>query len=177
MYGLPNLTVDLWKDTLAKICNLKPEHISAYSLIIEEGTAFYTLHMKDKLNLPSEEEEREMDKLTKDLLGSGGYNQYEISNYSLEGRECEHNKVYWKLKEYIGVGSSSSSYIDGFRVVNNPDVKSYIEKIQKNESVEIDRYKNTKIMNFETYIFINDRDNIWLSLIIVKRIMYKNFVK
>ena len=163
MYGLPNLTVDLWKDTLAKICSLKPEHISAYSLIIEEGTAFYTLHMKDKLNLPSEEEEREMDKLTKDVLGSGGYHQYEISNYSLEGRECEHNKVYWKLKEYIGVGSSSSSYIDGFRIVNDSNVKNYIEKMQNNETVEVDRYKNTIKDEMEEYMFMGLRLNEGVS--------------
>ena len=81
MYGLPNLTVDLWKDTLTKICSLKPEHISAYSLIIEEGTAFYTLHMKDKLNLPCEEEEREMDKLTKDMLSKKRNTRLNLRNF------------------------------------------------------------------------------------------------
>ena len=77
MYGLPNLTVDLWKETLEKVCDLRPDHISAYSLIIEEGTAFYSLYNKNKLNLPSEDDERIMDKLTKDILKERGYHQYE----------------------------------------------------------------------------------------------------
>ena len=75
MYGLPNLTIELWKDTLNQICKLKPEHISAYSLIIEEGTAFYKMYENNKLNLPAEDEERIMDKLTKNILKENGYNK------------------------------------------------------------------------------------------------------
>ena len=157
MYGLPNLTVDIWRDTLEKICELKPEHISAYSLIIEEGTAFYKMYEKNLLNLPSEDEEREMDKLTKDFLKSKGYNQYEVSNYALKGKECEHNKVYWKTEEYIGIGSSSSSYIDNFRVSNITSVKGYINNINTNKTVEEERYKNTREDNIEEFIFMGLR--------------------
>lgn len=154
MYGLPNLTIQDWKNTLEKICELKPEHISAYSLIIEEGTAFYKLYEKDKLELPSEDDERVMDKLTKDILKSNGYHQYEISNFALSGKECEHNKVYWSLEEYIGVGSASSSYIDGYRLVNISNINDYIEKINNNISVVIDKYENSIEDEMEEFVFM-----------------------
>lgn len=157
MYGLPNLTIQEWRNTLEKICKLKPEHISAYSLIIEEGTAFYKLYEKDKLELPSEDEERIMDKMTKDILKDNGYHQYEISNFALYGKECEHNKVYWSLDEYIGVGSASSSYIDGYRFTNTSDINDYIEKISNNISVIIERYKNSIEDEMEEFVFMGLR--------------------
>ena len=157
MYGLPNLTIKDWKKTLEKICELKPEHISAYSLIIEEGTAFYKLYEKDKLELPSEDEERIMDKITKDILKANGYHQYEISNFALDGKECEHNKVYWSLDEYIGVGSASSSYIDGYRFANTSNINDYIEKISSNVSVVIDKYENSIEDEMEEFVFMGLR--------------------
>ena len=169
MYGLPNLSIENWKNTLEKICDLKPEHISAYSLIIEEGTAFYSLYEKDKLKLPNEEEERIMDKLTKEILNFNGYHQYEISNFALEGKECEHNKVYWSLDEYIGVGSSSSSYINGYRIVNITSINDYIKKINNNESVIAEKYKNSIEDEMEEFIFMGLRMVSGISLLKFKR--------
>ncbi len=157
MYGLPNLTIKDWENTLKRICDLKPEHISAYSLIIEEGTAFHNLYEKNILKLPSEDDERVMDKLTKEILKANGYHQYEISNFALEGKECEHNKVYWSLKEYIGVGSASSSYIDGSRFSNTTNINDYIEKINNNVSVVIDKYENSIEDEMEEFIFMGLR--------------------
>ena len=157
MYGLPNLTIKDWENTLERICDLKPEHISAYSLIIEEGTAFHNLYEKNILKLPSEEDERVMDKLTKEILKANGYHQYEISNFALEGKECEHNKVYWSLKEYIGVGSASSSYIDGSRFSNTTNINDYIEKINNNVSVVIDKYENSIKDEMEEFVFMGLR--------------------
>lgn len=157
MYGLPNLNIQDWKNTLESICELKPEHISAYSLIIEEGTAFYKLYEKDKLELPSEDEERVMDKITKDILKANGYHQYEISNFALDGKECEHNKVYWSLEEYIGVGSASSSYMDGYRFTNTSNINDYIEKISNNVSVVIDKYENSIEDEMEEFVFMGLR--------------------
>lgn len=157
MYGLPNLTIQDWKNTLENICELKPEHISAYSLIIEEGTAFYKLYEKDKLELPSEDDERIMDKITKDILKANGYHQYEISNFALDGEECEHNKVYWSLDEYIGVGSASSSYIDGYRFTNTSNINDYIEKISNNVSVVIDKHENSIEDEMEEFVFMGLR--------------------
>lgn len=157
MYGLPNLTIKDWENTLKRICDLKPEHISAYSLIIEEGTAFHNLYEKNILKLPSEDDERVMDKLTKEILKANGYHQYEISNFALEGKECEHNKVYWSLKEYIGVGSASSSYINGSRFSNTTNINDYIEKINNNVSVVIDKYENSIEDEMEEFIFMGLR--------------------
>ena len=157
MYGLPNLTIEVWKDTLEEICKLKPEHISAYSLIIEEGTVFYNLYEKDKLKLPSEDDERIMDKITKDILINNGYHQYEISNFSLKNRECEHNKVYWSLDEYIGVGSASSSYINGYRLTNESNIGEYIRRVKSNEDTVVDKYKNLREDEIEEFIFMGLR--------------------
>ena len=157
MYGLPNLTIEVWKDTLEEICKLKPEHISAYSLIIEEGTVFYNLYEKDKLKLPSEDDERIMDKMTKDILINNGYHQYEISNFSLKNRECEHNKVYWSLDEYIGVGSASSSYINGYRLTNESSIGEYIRRVKSNEDTVVDKYKNLREDEIEEFIFMGLR--------------------
>ena len=98
-----------------------------------------------------------MDKLTKDILKSNGYHQYEISNFALPGKECEHNKVYWSLEEYIGVGSASSSYIDGYRLVNTSNINDYIEKINNNISVVIDKYENTIEDEMEEFVFMGLR--------------------
>ena len=165
MYGLPNLTIENWKDTLEKICYLKPEHISAYSLIIEEGTAFYKLYEKDKLELPTEDDERIMDKLTKDILKANGYHQYEISNFALKGKECKHNKVYWSLEDYIGVGLASSSYINGHRVVNISNISNYIHNIKIGESIISEKYKNSIKDEMEEFVFMGLRMVSGISLL------------
>ena len=157
MFGLPNQKVDEWKESLEVIAKLNPEHISAYSLIIEEGTAFYKLWEKDKLILPSEDEERTMYEITKSILDKFGYHQYEISNYSKEGFECYHNKVYWKCEEYLGVGSASTSFIDGKRIKNIENVKKYIDKINSGEEVVEDITINTLEDSMEEFVFMGLR--------------------
>ncbi len=157
MFGLPNQKVEEWKESLETIARMNPEHISAYSLIIEEGTAFYKLWERNKLILPSEEEEREMYVITKNILKNYGYHQYEISNYSKLGSECYHNKVYWKSDEYLGLGSASTSFIDGKRIKNIENVKDYIDKINSGEDVIDDIYVNTLEDNMEEFVFMGLR--------------------
>lgn len=157
MFGLPNQSLEDWKETLKEIVNLNPDHISAYSLIIEQGTFFYNWYEKDKLPLPKEDDEREMYIYSKDMLKKNGYHQYEISNYSKNNKECYHNKVYWKCDEYLGVGVSSSSFINSNRFKNIDDIKEYIEKINKNEDVTCDNYKNTLNDNMEEFVFMGLR--------------------
>ena len=164
MFGLPNQRVDEWKESLETIAKLNPEHISAYSLIIEEGTAFYKLWERNKLILPSEDDEREMYSTTKEILKEHGYNQYEISNYAKSGYECYHNKVYWRCDDYLGVGSASSSFIDGKRIKNIEDVKSYIEKVNSNESIIEEVIENSKEDNMEEFIFMGLRMNVGVSI-------------
>lgn len=157
MFGIPTENLDEWKETLNEIIELEPEHISAYSLIIEEGTPFYRLYEEDKLELPSEEEEREMYKVTKEILNKAGYLQYEISNYSKIGMECKHNIVYWQLKDYLGVGSSSASYIENQRLTNTPVIEEYIKNINEGNYSGIESHYNSIEENIEEYMFLGLR--------------------
>ena len=157
MFGLPNQSVEEWKESLELVTSLGVDHISAYSLIVEEGTPFYKMWERDKLMLPSENDERDMYKITKEILTGLGYNQYEISNYSKDGKDCFHNKVYWKLDEYIGVGSASSSYYEGKRIKHIEDVAKYIEKINNNESVVQEIIENSEEDNMEEFMFMGLR--------------------
>lgn len=157
MFGLPNQSFDEWKESLETIADLNPEHISAYSLIVEEGTAFYKLWERNKLILPSEEDERRMYSETKEILKAKGYHQYEISNYSKEGYECYHNKVYWKSMNYLGVGSASTSFIDGKRIKNIENVKAYIDGIMDNKSIVLEKKENSKEDNIEEFVFMGLR--------------------
>lgn len=164
MFGLPNQRVDEWKESLEVIANLNPEHISAYSLIIEEGTAFYKLWERNKLILPSEDDERTMYEITKSILTEHGYHQYEISNYAKEGFECYHNKVYWKCDEYLGLGSASTSFIDGKRIKNIENVKKYIDRINSGEEVSEEITENTIEDSMEEFVFMGLRILSGISL-------------
>lgn len=172
MFGLPNQSVKDWTDSLEEVAKLNPEHISAYSLIIEEGTPFYKLYNEDKLKLPSEEEEREMYKKCKNILIENGYHQYEISNYAKEGKECLHNEVYWMCNEYIGVGASSSSYIDGKRIKNIDDLREYIKRIGSGKSIVDEEIINTKNDNIEEFMFMGLRMNCGIEEEEFKRRFY-----
>ena len=130
MSALPGQTCESWKETLSRVTDLDPEHISAYSLIIEEGTPFgerYGSEEGRKL-LPDEDSEREMYHETKRFLKDCGYERYEIPNYAKPGRECRHNIGYWTGVPYLGLGLGASSYLDGCRFTVNPDMKQYLEE-------------------------------------------------
>lgn len=130
MSALPGQTCESWKETLSRVTDLDPEHISAYSLIIEEGTPFgerYGSEEGRKL-LTDEDSEREMYHETKRFLKDCGYERYEISNYAKPGRECRHNIGYWTGVPYLGLGLGASSYLDGCRFTVNPDMKQYLEE-------------------------------------------------
>lgn len=157
MFGLPNQRLNEWEETLREIISLEPAHISAYSLIIEEGTAFYNLYENDKLKLPTEEEERKMYHLAKKILDENGFNQYEISNYAKERKECRHNLAYWNMDNWIGVGSAAASYINGKRIKNISSVEEYINSInEKGEAVE-EIINNSKNDNIEEFMFMGLR--------------------
>lgn len=130
MSALPGQTRGSWKDTLKRVTDLNPEHISAYSLIIEDGTPFgekYGSEEGRKL-LPDEDSEREMYHETKRFLRDCGYERYEISNYAKPGRACRHNIGYWTGLPYLGLGLGASSYMDGCRFAVNSDMKQYLEE-------------------------------------------------
>ena len=126
MSALPGQSFADWEKNLRMAAMLGPEHISAYSLIIEEGTLFYRLYEQGKLELPEEEEERRMYAETGRILQEYGYHQYEISNYAKEGYECRHNLGYWTGLDYIGFGLGSSSYINKMRFRNTEQMEEYL---------------------------------------------------
>ena len=128
MSALPGQTCESWKDTLKRVTDLEPEHISAYSLIIEEGTPFgekYGSEEGRKL-LPDEDSEREMYHETKRFLRECGYERYEISNYAKPGWECRHNIGYWTGVPYLGLGLGASSYMNGSRFAVSSDMQQYL---------------------------------------------------
>ncbi len=149
IFGLPGQTFDQWKKTLHEVLALKPEHVSCYSLKIEENTPFYETYVLEvrgeklevRFELPSEEEEREMYHLAVSMLESKGYRQYEISNFCLPGYECRHNLVYWKCEPYIGIGAGAHSYFQHKRFSNEPSLERYINQIRSGKLPRDDYYE------------------------------------
>lgn len=127
MSALPGQTVDTWRKTMERVTSLNPEHISAYSLIIEEGTPFFDAYDNHPELLPSEEEERRMYYETKAFLASKGYERYEISNYAKPGYECRHNLSYWERIDYLGIGLGAASLLGNVRKSNQTDLNEYLK--------------------------------------------------
>lgn len=125
MSAIPEQTLESCQDTLRQLLSLDrpPSHISAYSLIIEEGTPFY----ENTPVLPDEEMDRIFYKITNDILKAAGYHRYEISNYAREGCECRHNRVYWERGEYLGFGIGAASLMQETRFSNIRDLQTYLK--------------------------------------------------
>lgn len=150
MLGLPNQTISDLKDSLEKITSLKPEpnHISVYSLIVEDGTKIEKMISEGKLELPQEEEERNQYKYTKNYLELKGYKHYEISNFAKVGYESKHNTNCWEQKQYIGFGIAAHSYINKCRYSNTCDLTEYLNKESK-DIKEIHENQNIEDMKKE----------------------------
>src|SRR5574344_1498879 len=132
MIGLPDQTLDEVKESVKTVLALKPEHISVYSLILEEITKLEKMVKNKELKMISYEKERDMYWYVKNALEKHKYNQYEISNYAKVGFESQHNLDCWKQKEYIGLGAAASSFLEDKRYSNTHDVKEYIKNIENN---------------------------------------------
>ena len=132
MLALPTQTMDELNESVEKVIDLKPEHISVYSLILEEGTPLEKKISSGELSLIDEELERKMYWGVKNKLKRFGYNHYEISNFSIEGKYSNHNMDCWNQEDYVGYGLASHSYIDGKRVSNTDDINKYIYNIESN---------------------------------------------
>mgnify|MGYP005755611077 FL=1 len=126
MSALPGQTCGGWINTLEKVLELHPEHISAYSLIIEEGTPFYSRYEEHPELLPAEDADRRMYEDTRRILHEHGYERYEISNYARPGYECRHNLGYWSRTEYKGFGLGAASLLGRVRTANQSDLKEYL---------------------------------------------------
>lgn len=182
MAALPGQTAADYMESLEQVAGLGPAHISAYSLIIEEGTPFYELYGGENaegkngagmpglgivgenggrrgiLPLPSEEEEREMYEDTGTFLKERGYYRYEISNYARPGLECRHNIGYWERKDYAGFGLGAASMVDNVRWKNFSDMKRYIRgNLVKKESVREDCVRLSLQEQMEEFMFLGLR--------------------
>lgn len=157
MFGLPEQTINDWIISLEKVVKLKPEHISAYSLITEAGTPFFEMKKKNLLILPDEDTERLMYYETNRILEKEGYVHYEISNYSKAGYECRHNNVYWTLKDYIGIGLGAASYNNLTRSENTADFDNYIKSNGNLDEIIISRHISSVSEQKEEFIFLGLR--------------------
>lgn len=145
MLALPNQTLEDLKNSVEEVIKLDPEHISIYSLILEEGTKMEQLVSKKEIQLPSDELERKMYWNIKNELEQNGYIHYEISNFSKKGFESKHNTNCWNQKEYLGFGLSAHSYINNERFCNTNNIEEYIKNIENNNiknNIEICEIQN-----------------------------------
>lgn len=140
MSALPGQSIESYRETLYRILKLEspPEHISAYSLIVEEGTPFESLAKAGKLALPDEESERTMYMETEIILKEHGYRRYEISNYAKPGFACRHNCGYWRRTDYLGLGIGAASLIENVRFRNGSDLCRYMEQpLGRREEIQV----------------------------------------
>lgn len=153
MSALPGQSLTSYGACLEKVISLRPEHISAYSLIIEEGTPFYEQYADHPERLPDEETDRAMYECTRKRLLEAGYERYEISNYSLPGLECRHNLVYWRRGQYRGFGIGAASLIGETRFSNVDDFEVYIN----NTHIKRDMQVLTQQEQMEEFMFLGLR--------------------
>ena len=159
MFALPSQSLGQWEETLDKITRLAPEHISAYSLIVEDGTPFGSLYNMGRLEQPSEELERKMYSYAKEYLAKKGYKQYEISNFAKPGKESRHNINNWKAYPYIGLGLGAHSYYKGNRYYNTYSMEEYIKNSGRLELIQKEKEKLDYKAKIEEYMFLGLRLN------------------
>lgn len=153
MSAIPDQTYEGWVKNLRTVAELEPEHISAYSLIVEEGTPFAAR----KLNLPDEDTEYNMYEATAQILKEYGFEQYEISNYARKGRECRHNVGYWTRQDYLGFGLGASSLYGKERFANTADMKKYLENSKNPEKIREKEPSLTREDEMAEFMFLGLR--------------------
>lgn len=154
MSALPWQSLQNWMEVLENVISLRPEHISAYSLIIEEGTPFYEKYSEVSFD---DELDRTMYWNTVERLKAAGYGHYEISNYALKNRECRHNTSYWIRKNYLGVGLGASSLIEDKRFHNEENLKKYLEQAGTADSLQKEVELLDKKQQMEEFMFLGLR--------------------
>lgn len=170
MIGLPNQKISDIKSSLEEITELKPEHISVYSLIVEENTPIEKMLNIGKLELPDEELERNMYWYVKNFLELNGYKHYEISNFAKEGYESKHNLDCWNQKEYIGFGVAAHSYIDDVRFGNTGSIEEYWKNCENGEFE-----KNRIIDEVEKDVFSKEQEFMLIGLRKIDGVFIQDF--
>ena len=169
MFSLPGQTMESWRDTLKKALELSPEHLSYYSLQIEEGTPFYRMIQKGTLKQNSDQLDRQMYEEARALLRESGLRLYEISNAAQPGRECRHNLKYWSMEEYLGLGLGSHSYIRGQRFSNARTHQEYGELLGEGKLPRVWTHQNTREDEIGEYLFTGLRKEEGISLLNFQR--------
>ena len=134
IYGIPGQTLSTLMETIEKVCELGPEHVSLYCLTLEEGTSMYDMVKNGELELPDEDMEFRMYSTAIDALTEAGYVQYEISNFAVPGYECKHNLKYWNCEEYLGIGPGAHSYFNNCRYSFKRDIAEYIDTLENTDN-------------------------------------------
>lgn len=153
MFAIPGQTGEAWRQHLYQVAELNPEHISAYSLIIEEGTPF----AEQNLDLPDEDTEYQMYEDTAEILERYGYRQYEISNYAKQGYMCRHNAGYWQRLEYLGFGLGASSLYGGMRFSNTHQMREYLKESRNPDQIRKDVTVLSRNEQIEEFMFLGLR--------------------
>ena len=153
MYGLPNQNLKNWKETLQAAVAFRPEYLSCYALKLEEGTPLFL----QKTELPDDDTVAEFYEVCVDYLAEAGYQRYEISNFSLKGKESRHNCKYWECEDFLGFGAGAHSCFDGERFYNVMDIQEYCERIQKGKSVVFERTPLSREDEMKEFCFLGLR--------------------
>lgn len=164
MFSLPGQTMNDLKETLKTVTGFGIKHISAYSLIIEEGTPFEKLYQQGELTLPDEEEDRKMYHFIQSFLASEGYGQYEISNWAKDNQYCRHNILYWEREPYIGTGLGAHSFFENIRFSNVTTLKDYINAQGNLDLLQQNKEFITDNEAIEEYMFLGLRLTRGISL-------------
>ncbi|MCL2829037.1 MAG: radical SAM family heme chaperone HemW [Oscillospiraceae bacterium] len=173
IYGLPSQSKADWADTINRVMALRPEHVSCYGLRIEEGTPLYIY--KDSPAIPTEDEQADMYLYTVDTLRNLGYRQYEISNFTLPGKESRHNLKYWNREEYVGFGPSAHSYIGNMRYSYVRGVQAYLAGLAGQQSILESRDEIPKSEQAVEYLMLGLRTTRGITGDEYYRIYQSNF--
>ena len=153
IYGLPQQTLTNWQATLERAIALNPDHLSAYGLKLEDGTPLDVAVADGSLPLPSEEDEEAMYDVLNEFLPLHGYQRYEIANYAKPGRQCRHNRKYWRSLPFRGFGLAAHSFDGTQRFANTADLGEYIERSQAGLGVETVRESLDEAVVIGEYVF------------------------
>jgi oxygen-independent coproporphyrinogen-3 oxidase len=167
IFGVPMQSVGEWMDTIARVADLEPDHLSCYSLMIEEGTPFHRMLKNGLIKEIDQETDRDMYHFAVEYLYNKGYKRYEISNFAKEGKQCLHNITYWRNRSYIGIGLAAHSYIDGVRRWNTGDMEDYLRML--NEGVA--PVGGSEKIDHNTGMF----ETIFLGLRMTDGVMFEDF--
>lgn len=164
MFGLPDQTMRQWQDTLDEALALRPEHLSLYSLIIEEGTPFATWTAEGRITPGDEDLCADMYEYAEERLRAAGYVNYEISNWSLPGHQCQHNLTYWWNLPYIGMGAGAHSCFGGRRFSDVLDPQEYIRQLKAGQMPVAESNELSRLQEMTETAFLSLRTAMGLHL-------------